>query len=241
MSRPPDRLHLEGDEPLVGHGDDLLGGLRHDRSIGEGCADERLRADAADLLVRDRRHDHVAAQTLAHGRCADEHARRQRALHVAGTSPVQAPVAHDGRERALHPGDADRIHVRVEEQRAATSAATCNRDDVRSTRHDLGQLDLESCLLEPLGDEGGELGLARRRRGRDPGSSSRSRRAVRSVPPVRRECYAPSAASGAVNPPRPKRESVCSPVQIVTIPCPSSASRTSSRLSGFSSPGEWNS
>ena len=130
VGREARRLDLERDEALVRDRDDLLGRLGHDRGVGRRAADERLGADAADLLVGDGGHDHVAPEALANRGGADEHRRRERSLHVARPAAVEAAVPHGRRERALHPGDADRVHVRVQEQRAAAAGAARDADDV---------------------------------------------------------------------------------------------------------------
>ena len=161
VGRETRRLDLEGDEALVRDRDDLLGRLRHDRGIGRRAADERLGADAADLLVGDGGHDHVATEAFADRGGADEHRRRERSLHVAGPAAVEAAVPHRRRERALHPGDTDRVHVRVQEQRAAAARAARDADDVGTSRRGLVELDLEPGRTQPVGDERRDLPLAR--------------------------------------------------------------------------------
>ena len=100
---------------------------------------------------------------------ADEHRRRERSLHVAGPAAVKAAVPHRRRERALHPGDADGVHVRVQEQRAAAAGAARDPDDVGPSRGSLVELDLETGLAQPVGDERRDLALARPTRNRGPG------------------------------------------------------------------------
>ena len=65
-------------------------------------------------------------------------------------------------ERPLHPGDPDRVHVGVEEQRLAAAGAARDPDDVEAPGSDLLDLDLEPGRLEPAGDEARDLALARR-------------------------------------------------------------------------------
>ncbi len=78
-----------------------------------------------------------------------------------GPAAVQAAVLHGGHERALHPGDADGVHVGVQEQRAASAAAARDADHVGATRCGLVELDLEPSRAEPVGDERRDLALAR--------------------------------------------------------------------------------
>ena len=160
MRRAPNRLDLECDEALVSDGDNLLRRLRDDRSVCRGAPDERFGAEAPDLFVGDSRDDDVAPEPLPHGCGADQHARRQRALHVARATAVKAAVADRGRERALRAGDTDGVHVRVEEERTPSTRPARDSDDVRSARCGLVVIDLETGRVEPRGDERRDLTLA---------------------------------------------------------------------------------
>jgi hypothetical protein len=50
--------------------------------------------------------------------------------------------------------------VGVQEQRAPAAAAARDRDDVRAAGRRLRDLDVESCVAAPVGDEARGLGLA---------------------------------------------------------------------------------
>jgi hypothetical protein len=50
--------------------------------------------------------------------------------------------------------------VGVQEQRAPAAAAARDRDDVRPPRRRLRELDFESCVAAPVGDEARDIGLA---------------------------------------------------------------------------------
>ena len=120
-----------------------------------------LGADARELLVRDGGHDHVPTQATSLRVYRREHARREAPLHVLRATPVE-PSAFDARhERVSHALDADRVHVRVQHQRAATTHAAGHRDDIGAARAKLRERRLESRTLAPLGDEPRESELAR--------------------------------------------------------------------------------
>ena len=160
VGRETSRLDLEGDEALVRDRDDLLRRLRNDRGIGRRAANECLRPDAADLLVGDGGHDHVATEAFPDRCGADEHRRRERCLHVACPAAVEAAVPYRRRERALHPGDTDRVHVGIQEQRAAAARSAGDADDVGTSRRGLVELDLEPGRTQPVGDKRCDLPLA---------------------------------------------------------------------------------
>ena len=56
---------------------------------------------------------------------------------------------------------ADRVHVRVQEERRAAAGATGAADDVGPAGRNLLHLDLEPSIREPLGHEARQLALAR--------------------------------------------------------------------------------
>ena len=151
VRRDAARLQLERDEALVRDAHLLLRRLAHDRGIGLDPAHNRFRADRSDLLVGDGRHDHVAAQVARARSC--EHRRRKRALHVVTAPSIEPPVLHDGVECAARAAEADRVGMRVEEQRGAAAPASRNRDDVRTPRRRVRDLDVESGGTAPVGDE----------------------------------------------------------------------------------------
>ena len=57
------------------------------------------------------------------------------------------------------PADADRVQVGVQHQRAATTRAAGDRDDIGAARAKLGERRLEPRSLAPLGDEPRERDL----------------------------------------------------------------------------------
>ena len=79
------------------------------------------RCRGCDLLVGHRRDDHVAAQAAPLRLGRDDQNRREAALHVVGAAAVQAAVLHVRVEGRLHRVDADRVHMGVQEQRAAAA------------------------------------------------------------------------------------------------------------------------
>ena len=169
MRRTPRHLDLEMDEAAMRDRDPEIRRLRHDRSVGGERRRDRLRPDARELLVRDGGHDHVPTQATSLRVCRREHASREAPLHVLRATPVE-PSALDARhERVRHAGDADRVHVRVQHQRAATTRAAGYRDDIGAARAKLRERRLEPRALAPLGDEPREPELTRaaRRRRRD--------------------------------------------------------------------------
>ena len=159
---PPSRLELEGDEALVRDRDVHGGRLGHDRGVGAPFPHDRLGADAADLLVDDRGHDHVAAQPAARCLAPGKHDRGEAALHVERPAPVEAPVLDPRREPVLHRGNADRVGVCVQHQRPAAAAPPRDCDDVRPSGSGLLDLDLEPCACQPVGDEPRDFLFARR-------------------------------------------------------------------------------
>ena len=128
--RPALRLDLEADEALVRERQAHLGGLGDDGCVGAVALGDPRGADAGDLLVGDRRDDHVPAQPRPGGVGAREHDRGQAGLHVVRAAPVQPPVLDGRLERPLHAGHADRVHVRVEEERLAAAGAARDADRV---------------------------------------------------------------------------------------------------------------
>jgi hypothetical protein len=102
----------------VGHGELELGRLGHDRRVGPQRAQDLLHAEARVLLVGDRGHDDVAAQPERRRVAARDERRGEAALHVVRPAPVEAVAVGAWVVRRRHPGDADRVEVPAEQQRA---------------------------------------------------------------------------------------------------------------------------
>jgi hypothetical protein len=153
------RLDVEGDPASVGDAKPLVGRLGDDRCVRAPALEQQLGADTGCLLVGDRRHDHVAAEVerRAGGSCGRN--RGEAALHVVGTTAVEAPRLDARRQAAVRLEQADRVRVRVQEQRASATAAAGDADDVRTSRRRLLDVHLEPGSLEPLGDHSRDLRL----------------------------------------------------------------------------------
>ena len=135
--------------------------LRDDRGVGAHARGDRLGPDARELLVGDGREDHVPAQRALRGVGRREHARGETPFHVARATPVE-PSGFDARhERVRHAGHADRVHMGVQHQRAASTRAAGDRDDIGTSRAKLCERRLEPRTLAPLGDEPREPELTR--------------------------------------------------------------------------------
>ena len=125
-------LELEADEAAMGDRDAQLGRLGHDRRVRANPLEHRLGARRGELLVSDDGDDHIAAQP---GRLrGGEQDRRKRALHVVGAAPIQPAVLDARLERRLHPCDANRVQMSVQQQRAAAARAAPCRDHARRSR-----------------------------------------------------------------------------------------------------------
>src|SRR5437667_15951 len=72
-------------------------------------------------------------------------------LHVVGAAAVQAAVLDARLVGHLHPGDADRVEVAVQKQRASAAGAAPRRDHARPLVPD--DQDVEPAVRAPLGDE----------------------------------------------------------------------------------------
>jgi hypothetical protein len=103
----------------------------------------------------------TSSSTTADRLCAGEHDRGEARLHVVRTAAVEAAVLDERLVSAVHSGDADGVHVRVEHERAPAAGAARDPDDVRPSRRDLLHVDVEPGALQPLGDEAGDVGLPR--------------------------------------------------------------------------------
>ncbi len=160
VRRDAGRLDVEPDEPLVRDAHVEPGRLGHDRGVGRELGGDPLGADRLVLLVAHGRHDHVAAQAGAAGRRGCGHDRGQPALHVERPAPVHAPVLDPRLEGRVHPLDADDVHVRAEEERAAAATPAGGRDRVGAAGRDLLDAGVQAALAHPAGRERGDLGLA---------------------------------------------------------------------------------
>ena len=116
-------------EALVRDSDsDLLAGrLRHDGRIGNHNLGGGERAGRGELLVADGGDHHVAGQVAAERTCGRHHDRGEASLHVVGPAAVEAIAVDAGPKWIGHPVDADDVHVRIQEQRAAAAAAASMR------------------------------------------------------------------------------------------------------------------
>ena len=108
------RLDLEADEATMRDGNAQLGRLGDERSVCGDALEHRFCTDGRELLVRYCSENEVAAQRRRFGRC--QHQRGNGALHVVRAAAVEAPALDPRLERRLHPGDADRVKVPVQEQ-----------------------------------------------------------------------------------------------------------------------------
>jgi len=161
MRGAPSRLDLHPHEALVRDDEAELGRLGDDCSVRPATARDRLGPDGVGLLVHDGRDEHVAAQACPDRLGARDHDRREAPFHVVGSTTVQPPVLDARLERRLHAFVADRVHVRVQEERRAAAGATGAADDVGPAGRNLLHLDLEPGIREPLGHEARQLTLAR--------------------------------------------------------------------------------
>jgi len=76
-----------------------------------------------DLLVGDRRQDHVAGQIQRSGVRDRKHRRGQCPLHVVGPTAVETTVLDASVERRLHCLDSDRVEMRVQQQGSAAAGS----------------------------------------------------------------------------------------------------------------------
>src|SRR3954447_8599800 len=138
-----------------------LGRLGDDGPVRRYALEHGLCPGRRKLLVTDRGHDDVAAQTVGI-RSSDEN-RGERALHVVAPATVEPAVLDARLERRSHARDTDRVEMAVEEQRAAASRPAPSRDHTGTS---LAQnLDLEPAPTAPVRDE--KRGLALPRAARD--------------------------------------------------------------------------
>ena len=131
------RLDLEMDEAAVRDGDLQLGRLGHDRGVRAQRSPRPPRCRRSRTPRRRRRSGSRRPRRPRRSRLGGrEHARREASLHVVRATAVE-PAALEARlERIGHPRDADRVHVRVEHQRAAAAGPARDGDDVRPARRE---------------------------------------------------------------------------------------------------------
>ena len=106
--------------------------LGHDRRVGGEGRRDGLGPDARELLVGDGGQKHVSAEAAPLRLGGREHARGETPLHVLRSASVEPPAIQPWNERIAHAGDANRVHVRVQHQRAASARSARDRDDVRA-------------------------------------------------------------------------------------------------------------
>ena len=73
---------------------------------------------------------------------------------------MEPPAFEPRLERGRHPGHADRVHVRVQHERAPPAASPRDGDDVGASGRRLRERRLEPGSLAPAGDEACDLPLA---------------------------------------------------------------------------------
>ena len=163
MRRVAARVDLDPLETLVRNGDAQVGRLGHHGAVGRVRGRKQLRAGAGMLLVGHRRN-HQPSGRESSAACDGRgrvHHRGHAALHVLAAAPVEPAVTFDRIERRLHAGDADRIHVAAEHQRAPAGAALDDADDVGAAGRGVGHLDSDAGRAQLGGDPPGERGFTR--------------------------------------------------------------------------------
>ncbi len=153
-------LDLEPAEALVRHRDLELGRLGHDRGVGRHRSKHLLHAEARVLLVGHGGDDDVACEPARARLAAGQQGRRQARLHVVGAAAVHAVAVDPRHERIGHALDADRVHVRAQEQRATPAGAACADDHAGPAGRRLDDLGLEAGIECPGRDEARDLALA---------------------------------------------------------------------------------
>ena len=144
----------------MGDAEPLVGRLGDDRRVGVPAFEQRLGADARRLLVDDGGDDHVSAQPAPRALGARTRDRREARLHVVGAAAVQTSVLDPRRQPAVRLEQPDGVEVPVQDQRPAAAAPSRDADDVRPSRSDLVDVNLEPRAFEPLREHGGDRGLA---------------------------------------------------------------------------------
>ena len=72
------------------------------------------------------------------------------ALLGGAAAAVQASAVHARHQPAVRLEEADRVEMPVQDQRPAAAAPPSNANDIRPSRHDLVDMDVEPGTLEPL-------------------------------------------------------------------------------------------
>ena len=125
--------------------------LGDDRRVGSHAGrDERSCADALELLVHDGRDHDLSLELVGRAHRGGAHGGHPR-LHVRRSASIDAPLALKRVPRRVrHAVHADDVEVPVEHQRSPTGASGA-RDDVRTLRGSVLQIDAQSPLLEHRG------------------------------------------------------------------------------------------
>ena len=152
VRRATANLDLDPDESTVSDRDLELGGLGDDRGVRADVAEDFPHPDARVLLVRNRRHDHVAGEPERSRVTAREERRGDAALHVVGATAVQPVTVNAGVERLGHPRHADGVDVPAEQQCPATARAPCADHDAGPLGVFCERLDLQAGRGAPLRD-----------------------------------------------------------------------------------------
>ena len=195
VRRATANLDLDPDESTVSDRDLELGGLGDDRGVRADVAEDFPHPDAGVLLVRNRRHDHVAGEPERSRVTAREERRGDAALHVVGATAVQPVTVNAGVERLGHPRHADGVDVPAEQQCPATARAPCADHDAGPPGVFCERLDLQAGRGAPLRDRLRNRALPALPRTRSGFTESIETRSA-SRRPVRPACrYPPSSQS----------------------------------------------
>ena len=108
-------LDLEAGEALVRDRELQLGRLDDDRRVGPHALEHGFGADRRHLLVGDRRHDHVAAESALLGASRRVQNRGEPAFHVVRAASIHPTVLNVRLVRRIHAGNADSVEVRVQQ------------------------------------------------------------------------------------------------------------------------------
>ena len=163
-ARPDHAPLLEAQLVLLGLADDRRAEPTADRGRAQVLDPEHVA-----FLVDERADDEAAVERGGASLDGDgrDHRRRQAALHVRGSPPVDAAVDQLGAERRVGPlGGVPLGHdvgVAFEEQARTVARFAEPRDDVRPARRHLLDFEIEPVLAEPLLDVTGDGGLGGRR------------------------------------------------------------------------------
>src|SRR5215207_10538871 len=127
-----------------------------DLRVGDHVADDVPHADRGQLFVGDRRDNHIAARVEPDCFAPGKHDRGEARLHVVCAASIEPRAVNAWRAGLGHTARADDVHVRVEHERAAVTAAVGNSDYVGAAGAELVQLGVKLHALQPAGDEPGD-------------------------------------------------------------------------------------